>query len=78
MDEIGKFIAHLRKVKEALIGSENNLRFANEMADNRTIKRLASGNLKMKAKFDEDQKNLLKGEPEFEFSWLLTRILVSR
>ena len=56
IDEIDKTIAHLQKIKDALIGSENNLRLANDKADNLTIKRLTRGNPTMKAKFDEVRK----------------------
>lgn len=51
--EIDKSIAHLQKIKDALIGSENNLRLANDKAEALTIKRLTYGNPTMKAKFDE-------------------------
>lgn len=57
IDEIDKSIAHLQKIKDALIGSENNLRLANDKADNLTIKRLTRGNPTMKAKFDEARQN---------------------
>lgn len=57
IDEIDKSIAHLQKIKDALIGSENNLRLANDKADNLTIKRLTRGNPTMKAKFDEAHVN---------------------
>ena len=40
IDEIDKSIAHLQKIKESLIGSENNLRLANDKADAITVKRL--------------------------------------
>ena len=53
IDEIDKSIQHLQKIKDALIGSENNLRLANEKADSLTIKRLTYGNPTMKSKFDE-------------------------
>ncbi len=53
IDEIDKSITHLQKIKDALIGSENNLRLANEKAEGLTIKRLTAGNPTMKAKFDE-------------------------
>lgn len=53
IDEIDKSIQHLQKIKDALIGSENNLRLANDKADNLTIKKLTRGNPTMKAKFDE-------------------------
>ena len=50
--EIDKTINHLTKTKEALLSSENNLRLANNKADDLTIKKLTRGNPKMKAKFD--------------------------
>ena len=53
IDEIDKSILHLNKIKEALIGSENNLRLANDKAEGLTIKKLTYGNPTMKAKFDE-------------------------
>jgi hypothetical protein len=51
--EIDKSIAALMKVKENLIGSENNLRIANDKAEEITIKKLTHGNPTMKQKFDE-------------------------
>ena len=51
--EIDKSISHLQKIKDALLGSENNLRLANDKAQDLTIKRLTRGNPTMKAKFDE-------------------------
>ena len=56
IDEIDKSIAHLQKIKDALIGSENNLRLANDKADGLTIKKLTRGNPTMRAKFDEARK----------------------
>lgn len=53
IEEIDKSIDHLMKIKEALIGSENNLRLANNKAEDLTIKRLTYNNPTMKAKFDE-------------------------
>ena len=53
IDEIDKSISHLQKIKEALIGSENNLRLANDKADALTIKKLTNGNPTMKAKFED-------------------------
>ena len=53
IDEIDKSITHLQKIKDALIGSENNLRLANDKAESLTIKKLTQGNPTMKAKFDE-------------------------
>lgn len=66
IDEIDKSIAHLQKIKDALIGSENNLRLANDKADNLTIKRLTRGNPTMKAKFDEARQNAQNDEPEVQ------------
>lgn len=51
--EIDKTIIHLQKTKDALLSSENNLRLANDKAEDLTIKRLTRGNPTMKAKFDE-------------------------
>ena len=53
IDEIDKSIQHLQKIKEALVGSERNLRLANDKADGLTIKKLTRGNPTMKAKFEE-------------------------
>jgi len=52
IDEIDKTISHLQKTKDALLSSENNLRLANNKADDLTIKKLIHGNPTMKAKFD--------------------------
>ena len=53
IEEIDKTIAHLQKTKEALLSSENNLRLANNKAEDLTIKKLTRGNPTMRAKFDE-------------------------
>ena len=53
IDEIDKTIVHLQKTKDALLSSENNLRLANNKADDLSIKKLTRGNPTMKAKFDE-------------------------
>ncbi len=53
IDEIDKSIKHLNDVKEALLGSENNLRIANNKADDLSIKKLTRDNPTMRAKFDE-------------------------
>ena len=53
IEDIDKAIANLQRMKEDLLGSENNLRLANDKADNLTIKKLTRGNPTMKAKFDE-------------------------
>jgi hypothetical protein len=46
-------IADLQKVKEALLGSENNLRLANNKLQDISVKKLTAKNPTMKAKFDE-------------------------
>ena len=56
IDEIDKTIDHLQKTKEALLSSENNLRLANNKAEDLTIKRLTSNSETMKKMF-EDLKN---------------------
>ncbi len=53
IEEIDKSIDHLQKIKDALIGSENNLRLANDKVEDLSIKKLTRGNPTMKAKFDE-------------------------
>lgn len=53
IDEIDKTINHLQKTKEALLSSENNLRLANNKAEDLTIKRLTKGSPTMRQKFDE-------------------------
>lgn len=53
IDEIDKTISHLEKTKAALLSSENNLRLANNKAEDLTIKRLTKGNPTMTAKFEE-------------------------
>ena len=53
IDEIDKTITHLQKTKEALLSSENNLRLANNKAQDLSIKRLTKNNPTMKAKFEE-------------------------
>ena len=52
IDEIDKTIDHLQKTKEALLSSENNLRLANNKAEDLSIKKLTKDNPTMKAKFD--------------------------
>lgn len=51
--KIDASIAAMNKVKEELTTSENQLRLANDKADDLTIKKLTHGNPTMKAKFDE-------------------------
>lgn len=52
IDEIDTTIKHLEKVKDALIGSEKNLRIANGKAENLTIKKLTKNAPSVKAMFD--------------------------
>ncbi len=56
ISEIDKTIDHLQKTKEALLSSENNLRLANNKAEDLTIKKLTRGNPTMTAKFAEISK----------------------
>ena len=56
--EIDKSIARMQKVKEELTTSENQLRLANQKAEDLTIKKLTKGNPTMTAKFDELTKNI--------------------
>ncbi len=53
IDEIDKTIDHLQKTKEALLSSENNLRLANNKAEDLTIKKLTQGNETMTQMFEE-------------------------
>lgn len=57
IEEIDKTIDHLQKTKDALLGSENNLRLANNKAGDLTVKKLIKGNPTMAVKFAE-----LKGD----------------
>jgi len=58
IDEIDKSIDHLQKTKEALLGTDRNLRLANDKAQDVSIKKLTRGNPTMAAKF----KSLRSGE----------------
>ncbi len=53
IEEIDKSINHLQKIKDTLIGSENNLRLANEKAQDLSIKKLTKNNPTMAQKFKE-------------------------
>lgn len=57
VDEIDKTIQHLEKVKKELLGSDNQLRIANNKVDEVSIKKLTRGNKTMKEKFEELKKN---------------------
>ena len=56
IDEIDKTITHLQKTKEALLSSENNLRLANNKAEDLSIKRLTKNAPTVKDMFDELKK----------------------
>ncbi len=53
IDEIDKSIDHLQKTKEALLGTDRNLRLASDKAQDVTIKKIQRGNPTMAAKFAE-------------------------
>lgn len=53
IEEIDKTITHLQKVKENLVGSQRNLRIANDKAQDLTIKKLTRNNPTMKKKFED-------------------------
>lgn len=62
IDEIDKSIDHLQKTKEALLGTDRNLRLANDKAQDVTIKRLTRGNPTMAGKFAEVKKGEAPGK----------------
>ena len=53
IEKIYKSIDHLQKTKDALLGTDRNLRLANDKAQDVTIKKLTRGNPTMAAKFEE-------------------------
>ena len=53
IEEIDKSIDHLQKIKDNLIGSENQLRLANDKAEDLTVKKLTRKNPTLKALLDE-------------------------
>ena len=57
IDNIDKSIAQLQKTKENLLRSEDNLRIANNKADDLTVKKLTRGNPTMTAKFEDRSDN---------------------
>jgi len=57
IDEIDKSIDHLQKTKEALLGTDRNLRLANDKAQDVTIKKLTRGNPTMASKFSDLKKD---------------------
>lgn len=53
IDEIDKTITHLQKTKDALLSSENNLRLANNKADDLSIKKLTKNAPSVREMFEE-------------------------
>ena len=53
IDEIDKTIKSLEKTKAALLSSENNLRLANNKAEDLTVKKLLKNNPTMKQRYEE-------------------------
>lgn len=53
ISSIDKSIREMQKIKEALLSSENNLRLANDKAQDLSIKKLTHGNPTMKMRFDQ-------------------------
>jgi hypothetical protein len=63
VENIDKSIAQLQKTKENLLRSEDNLRIANNKADDLTVKKLTRGNPTMTAKFAEVEEEELESLP---------------
>ena len=76
IDEIDKTIDHLQKTKEALLSSENNLRLANNKADDLTIKKLVKNNKTMADMFAKEtkDKDLINYANSIEYSDYQKRI----
>lgn len=64
IDEIDKTIAHLEKVKANLTTSENQLRLANEKAQELTIRKLTYKNPTMRRKFQEAREARAQATPD--------------
>jgi hypothetical protein len=75
IDEIDKSIDHLQKTKEALLGTDRNLRLANDKAQDVTIKRLTRGNPTMAEKFAELNSRDPSGAERVDLRGILTRDL---
>lgn len=60
IEEIDKTIDHLQKTKEALLSSENNLRLANNKAEDLTIKKLTKNSETMQKLFEKQKKENIK------------------
>ena len=59
IEDIDKTIDTLLRVKEGLLGSDRQLRYANDKIEDLSIKKLTRGNPTMKQKFEEIRKNRL-------------------
>lgn len=59
IEGIDKTIRQLERTKQALLSSENNLRLANNKAQDLTIKKLTRNNPTMAAKFEEARRREL-------------------
>lgn len=55
IDEIDKTISHLQKVRQELVGSEDNLRLANDKAEKLTIKKLTRNSPSLRDKFKDEE-----------------------
>jgi hypothetical protein len=66
IDEIDKSIDHLQKTKDALLGTDRNLRLANDKAQDVTVKKLVRKNPTMAAKFEEARQASGAIEPAVE------------
>lgn len=64
IEEIDKTIDHLQKTKQALMSSENNLRLANNKAEELSIKRLTKNAPSVRKLFEEEQQRQLEAEAE--------------
>jgi hypothetical protein len=62
--EIDETIKHLEKVKDALLGSERNLKLANDKAQDVTVKKLTRNNPTMAAEFEKSKNRSNKETPE--------------
>lgn len=68
IDEIDKTITHLQKTKDALLSSENNLRLANNKAEELTVKKLVRHNPTMKRQFEQLQQKKVDATERFDHS----------
>lgn len=62
IDEIDKTILHLQKTKEALLSSENNLRLANNKAEDLSIKMLTKNAPAVREMFDQIKEEKVQEE----------------